>query len=674
MKQTVLRAASIVTLFLVMGARVPIGQELDRIVMSPVQPYVIPATSRVSGDVLTQRNNNQRTGVTEWKGLDQGAVAVGRFGLIHTIRNINGVVLAQPLFIESVTLGNERRSLVFIATSTNWLYAFDADPPFTKRWEVHLADPYALRNAYNDHPDDCPVQMAATEREEAAATPQLKETRVIGIESTPVIDRSLRRLFVSYRNASGIQRIAAVDIATGRVSSEHGHGLDRAVTDDVMWNRLHRNRASLLTANGLVYVAFSAACEGFGGDFKKSYQGWIYAFDANTLASAGRYRTTQSTPPLPVASDEPTDGGGIWQASSGLAADARGNVFFSTGNARKLPALPDAAGKNLTSSAVRLRIAREGAPGQRPIRVQMTPGDWFTPSNKLWQDAADMDLGAGGVVLIPGTPYLVLGGKEGILYLLDRSHMGKFQQPRDHVVQSFRAGFNQYCAAIKTVTFCSDHKNPPLEPLDKPTMETDDWLPWPHIHGTPVFGRFGDGRAFLYIWPEKDHLKAYGWTGDRLKQPPVVATAFQSPGRAVLAPPFLRHTIGAGGMPGGMLSLTIDPSAPGRGVLFASVQRCRPSNMNSSRDDCSITRCNTPRPPGDPQFGIPGSNCSEQRFGMLRAFDPITLRELWNDQVDPHAANADKDYYFAKYVPPTIARGRVFLATGSEKVLVYGKY
>jgi hypothetical protein len=52
----------------------------------------------------------------------------------------------------------------------------------------------------------------------------------------------------------------------------------------------------------------------------------------------------------------------------------------------------------------------------------------------------------------------------------------------------------------------------------------------------------------------------------------------------------------------------------------------------------------------------------------LRAFDPdpIAFRELWNNQTDI--------YFFAKFVPPTIAHGRVFLATGSKRVLVYGPF
>jgi hypothetical protein len=58
----------------------------------------------------------------------------------------------------------------------------------------------------------------------------------------------------------------------------------------------------------------------------------------------------------------------------------------------------------------------------------------------------------------------------------------------------------------------------------------------------------------------------------------------------------------------------------------------------------------------------------------LRTFDPITLQELWNNQTDSFGHDADKAYYFAKFVPPTIARGRVFLATGSRRVLVYGRH
>jgi hypothetical protein len=42
------------------------------------------------------------------------------------------------------------------------------------------------------------------------------------------------------------------------------------------------------------------------------------------------------------------------------------------------------------------------------------------------------------------------------------------------------------------------------------------------------------------------------------------------------------------------------------------------------------------------------------------------MRQVWND-----TGEAQK-YWFAKLVPPTVAGNRVFLATRSGKVLIYG--
>jgi hypothetical protein len=116
-------------------------------------------------------------------------------------------------------------------------------------------------------------------------------------------------------------------------------------------------------------------------------------------------------------------------------------------------------------------------------------------------------------------------------------------------------------------------------------------------------------------------------------------------------------------MPGGFLALTIDPTQPAAGVLFASVPRCRrvPDDGDFRLNECSMKLCHPD-----------SAACFNQFFGMLRAFDPTNLRELWNNQDDLNAPPDDKAYIFAKFVPPTIAHGRVFLATASRGVLVYG--
>ena len=776
------------------------------------------------------------------------------FQLLATLV-VDGPVLAQPLFVQSVNFRGTRRSMVWIATAKNNIYAFHADPPFEQLSDViHLGAPYEPNRA-----DLALVgaSLLTCLREDPAC-----QHPIIGIESTPVIDRDSGTMFVGYRRntrLAGEQRLAAIDIRTGQKRS------DVAVPGSDIWHKLHRNRASLLLDHKVVFLAFSAINEGKReGDYRKSYQGWVHAFDADTLFHLGSYRTIRDPGnhgnPLDP-SDDALDGGGLWQGSTGLAADGKGNVFFAAGNGAKHPSAPDA--NNLSNSVVRLAIARSkvrapvaggnpatmvtagqqhifyrgtdnaihhifwdshhppgqlfhdnwtalaqapsaagdsatmvttdqqhifyrgtdnaihhifwdshsppgrlfhdnwtalaqapsaaGAPatmvttgqqhvfyrgadnaihhifwdshsppgrlfhdnwttlaqapraagdpatmvttGQQhifyrtadgstqhvfwdshnppghlnadswtvlPDRVTMTPADWFTPYRTIWQDNRDMDLGSSGVMLIPGTTYMVAGGKEGILYLLHQNNLGKFDgQPvvgdcplppselqdaptRDHVVQKFRVGINQYFAAEQ-------------RPL--PVCDHFDWMHWPHIHGTPVFGDLGGGQAFLYIWPEKDFLKSFRWSGSRFQTRPITTTALGPPWKDVRSgPPF-----GQNGMPGGMLSLNIDPTRAGAGVLFASSRTC---SDGTAWHECSPALCGTAENL---------NSCVNQDIGILRAFDPVSLRELWNNQVNTNASAADKRYRFVKFVPPSVANGRVFLVTFDNKVLVYGR-
>jgi hypothetical protein len=72
----------------------------------------------------------------------------------------------------------------------------------------------------------------------------------------------------------------------------------------------------------------------------------------------------------------------------------------------------------------------------------------FTPFNEESLDREDDDLGSGGPLLVPGQPgtrrsLVLVGGKDGSLYVLDRSHLGKFQElSNSHAAQviRFRAG------------------------------------------------------------------------------------------------------------------------------------------------------------------------------------------------------------------------------------------
>jgi hypothetical protein len=737
-----------------------------------------PMNPASPGDVLTQRYNNLRTGTTFQTGLDQDAVR-DRFGFIGILGNddnaIEGVVLAQPLFMEKVLVEGRERSAVFIATSANLVYAFDADN-LELLWRTPLGKPFTLKNPFpdKDHPNQESVKgcnMVGTQNHDFGPEGFLE----LGIDSTPVLDLAGDpRIIVSYRKmddtpdisgtfnmdgmtSSGAQYIAALRLKDGAIL------LSRRITDDpafsvsppqaaslsqkALWNQVHRNRASLLLDGDRVYVAFAGRCEETNPDhffFKKSYQGWILAFNTDTLALVGQYRTTQQPDGVPPAepTDDPVAGGGIWQATTGLASDGHGNLYFATGNQYKCLverdmshiqcSPPDPAGKNLSNSIVRLRV--DPIPGGPPGSISMTPTDWFTPYRKTWLDDRDLDFASAGVVLIPNTRYLVAGGKDGMMYVLDRDNLGKFDGlpfdgssliipqgtnpkdsppnfhtsgdpvgrdilKRDQVVQKFQAAENQYCAAGPNPNplYClsAGQSYPPSPPPPGPGVTTSDWAMWPHIHGTPVFGAFPDGRAFLYLWAEKDFLKSFQWWGRRFDAtaaainvnnintlPHLGKVATNQSGEAVLAPPYLQDDLtpkgsGSVGMPGGMLALTIDPTQKqrARGVLFASVQRCRVNRDTQGFDvdmedpafhECKVVDCQT----STNHF----SQCAQQRWGMLRAFNPDTLQELWNnqsDRVDP-AFEKFKNYWFVKFVPPMIAHNRVFLPTASRRVLVYG--
>ncbi|MDQ6759641.1 MAG: hypothetical protein M3Z32_07220, partial [Acidobacteriota bacterium] len=623
-----------------------------------------------TADVLTQRNNNLRSGVSSSPGLDQAKVK--DFQLLRSLP-VDAPVLAQPLVVHSQNWKGSRLSVVWIATAVNTIYAFNADPPYQRLYKHNLGPVY-----YPPFDENHQQLGAAQLTYLNPGTPGF-----IGIESTPVIDLTTKTLFVSYRTSkstnrkgvAGQQHLAAIDMTSDAI--RNGVKNDVIVPGNDGWYKLHRNRASLLLDNHVIYLAFAGIVEynaGKKNGYGKSWQGWIHAFDAASLSHLGDYRTMRSPGTTPGDSLEDThDGGGIWQASTGLSADGNGSIFFATGNANKNPAAPDV--NNVSSSVVRLNVASTG----RPRAISMKVADWFTPYSKLWQDHHDMDFASAGVVLIPGTQYMVAVGKEAILYVLDRNNMGRFDSrptsecsddkpsttagssvpddpKRDHVQQKFQVGRNQYFAAEHMpLRACGNDFHLPSDP-------GFDFTQWPHVHGTPVFGDFGHGAAFLYVWPEKDHLKSFRWLGNQFNKSPAIALALSAKGRKPVAPlttPWKHNQIGQVGMPGAMLSLSVDPTKPKAGVLFASLQTC---GDGTTWRECTFQEC----------FDVNSKGCSHQDTGMLRAFDPITLTELWNDQVSTTGPAAQKNYKFAKFVPPTVTKGRVYLATASREVRVYG--
>ena len=144
-----------------------------------------------------------------------------------------------------------------------------------------------------------------------------------------------------------------------------------------------------------------------------------------------------------------------------------------------------------------------------------------------------------------------------------------------------------------------------------------------HLHGSPIFWESPDG-PMVYLWGEYTQMKAYS-----LNRP---AKRFNATPRAV------SEMYVPWGMPGAFLSVSADGSKRGSGVIWAT----------HPYDDDALHKV------------VPG---------IVRAFDASTLRELWNSKMVPER---DDIGLFAKFTPPTVANGKVYVATFSNELAVYG--
>jgi hypothetical protein len=262
---------------------------------------------------------------------------------------------------------------------------------------------------------------------------------------------------------------------TSQPNDGHGH-----VVFDPHW---HLNRPGLLLLNGLVYVGFGSHCDAHLG----SYHGWVFAYDAATLSRVGVFATTPNTP------SGATSAAGIWQGGMGLAADPEGFVYFTTGNGDFTANKP--GGQDYGDTVLKLRSA-------------MSVADYFTPSDQPTLLAGDIDLGSGGVLILPDPPHgtdlpsvLVAAGKDGNILLIDRNNMGKYTPG----------------GPDKLVQF------PPVQ-MKPGAAITDQSGVW----GGPAYYRSSQ-QQFIYYCGSGGHLKAYLFSGNSLALAMIGPNPNQSP-------------------------------------------------------------------------------------------------------------------------------------------------
>jgi hypothetical protein len=129
------------------------------------------------------------------------------------------------------------------------------------------------------------------------------------------------------------------------------------------------------------------------------------------------------------------------------------------------------------------------------------------------------------------------------------------------------------------------------------------------------------GGPLVYTWNASDNLKAFWFNRS--------ANTLSSAAAAT-------YSAGPNLYPGG--TLTLSANGDSDGIIWALV------NSQGDADHRA--------PPGE-----------------LHAFNAATLTELWNSTQVPAR---DDLGLLAKYVPPLVANGKVYVATGSNQVVVYG--
>jgi hypothetical protein len=359
--------------------------------------------------VITSQYDNARTGANLHETrLTPRNVNVQQLGKIFTL-HVDGEVYAQPLFVSGVEIpGKGRHDVLFVATEHDSVYAFDANSDGPPLWQVSF-----LKDGETAVPaDDAQCPFIAPD---------------IGITSTPVIDPNTGTLYVLARTRGPrvllantyYQRLHALAISTGAEkfggpveiqASMSGTGRGSS-NGKLVFNPLRDNpRAAMLLNNGVVYLTWASSCD------VGAYHGWVMAYDARSLKQKAVFNASPDG-----------DDSGIWGGDTGPAADTSGNVFVSIGNGHF-----DAAkgGRDYGDSLLKLD-------GQT-LKVS----DYFAPFNVDELDASDSDLGSGGPTLLPDQPgthphLAVVEGKGGVLYLLDRDHLGHWQPANDsHAVQT----------------------------------------------------------------------------------------------------------------------------------------------------------------------------------------------------------------------------------------------
>lgn len=566
----------------------------------------VPA-SQAQVSVLTQHNDNGRTGTNlQEKILNIANVNRNTFGRLAK-RVVDGNIYAQPLIVAQTQVPNRKpTNVAIVATENNSVYSFDAE-------DINPASKTARIWRTNLGPAVPTSALYA-----ALHAPYCTDmTLQVGITSTPAI-----KLTQDTAPRSGVIFTAA----------KTKRGKDYAYT----LYALNLSDGSIL---GSIPIQGQVSGRGYGStgsgaDAHISFNA-LYQLNRPALLLAGNvlyvafgshcdmgpyhgwlFAYDVSNPAAPKLIDIlcTTPNGTGPKRVNGLPVEGEGGIWMSGAG----PSVDSDGYIYLATGNGSYDGITEFSDSVLKIKLngnKLRIADWFTAPNQDQLKDDDYDLGSGGVALLPGSHAAVIGSKEGRLYLLDTGNLGHGKQPP---VQSFQV----------------THPHPP-PPLAY------------NIHNAPVVWAHKD-FAYVYVMGEEDPLKQYrlvrnpqakgnGWRFDPAL--PFKTSPQTAPYPNFPAGLFLPDRTDPVWMPGGFLSLSADGARDGSGILWAAMPYAANANHMVVR-------------------------------GVLRAFDAsnVAKGELWDSENsgDPN----DRLGLFAKFCAPTIANGKVYMATFQQETIL----
>jgi hypothetical protein len=576
-----------------------------------VAPALVWASFARAIDVWTVGVNNTRQG---WNKFETVLTPAN----VPKLRKVREFMVDEKIDVTPLVVADK----LYVFTMTNTAYIFDVNTgaELAKRPLAAPFDPADIANPPGRGMDRHNIY------------------RNWGITATPVIDVATNTIYATTfgkpnANSLNTERNNMLWILDANTLADKkppvliagnadngGGGISNGFTTPYQKLRAGLGLLTDAAGNKAVIVSFSINGENPRGPG----HGFVVAYDVR-----GLNRDAGFTPTPAIWNVTPGGGaGGIWMSGSGPAIDGD-DIYLATGNGMDPGTMPG----NFGESFVKLHYTA-GVANVDDGKPKLVVADFWGAFSDFGRANEDQDLGAAGVFIVPERGNLVGGGKDGILYNLNKDNLGKntwdpqFNLP---FVATYLPNAPNGPAGLPTTT-AADPNWPIVNrdrnlPAQTPTGKSY------HIHGTPVYMERANS-GIVYVWGENERVKAYNFNFATKR-----ITGFRAEGAQLAS----GNMPAPGGMPGGRLVVSSNGTMPGTGVVWGV-------------------------------YPVQGDANSAVVHGALVAYDATAvakgkLKQLFHSDANP----ANNMGNFAKYSTPVVANGKVYVGTFSNKVVQYGR-